>query len=130
MAFTGSDIFKIICAIFIPPVGVFFERGCGADLLINILLTILGYIPGIIHALYVSPTLLVKSYNILTIYQVHHPQVLDAKPLTINKIRISTIPVSSSVITAGVLLFFSCADEGGKTHEYPWGRLGLGICMV
>lgn len=48
-----SDICKIILAIFLPPLGVFFERGCGADLLINILLTILGYIPGIIHALYV-----------------------------------------------------------------------------
>jgi Proteolipid membrane potential modulator len=35
-------------------VGVFLERGCGSDLLINILLTVLGYIPGIIHALYVD----------------------------------------------------------------------------
>ncbi|KAI7780246.1 hypothetical protein LA080_016216 [Diaporthe eres] len=51
MPFTGSDICKILLAIFLPPLGVFFERGCGADLLINILLTILGYIPGIIHAL-------------------------------------------------------------------------------
>ncbi|KAI0797686.1 hypothetical protein C8Q75DRAFT_801613 [Abortiporus biennis] len=40
-------------AVIFPPVGVFLERGCGADLLINILLTLLGYIPGIIHALYI-----------------------------------------------------------------------------
>ncbi|EME50198.1 Plasma membrane proteolipid 3 [Fulvia fulva] len=53
MPFTGSDIIKIILAILLPPLGVFLERGCGADLLINILLTILGYIPGIIHALYI-----------------------------------------------------------------------------
>ncbi|KAK7693623.1 plasma membrane proteolipid Pmp3 [Cerrena zonata] len=53
MPFTGSDICKIFFAIFIPPLGVFLERGCGSDLLINILLTILGYIPGIIHALYI-----------------------------------------------------------------------------
>ncbi|KAF1351030.1 hypothetical protein BDV97DRAFT_397994 [Delphinella strobiligena] len=53
MPFTGSDIIKIIIAIVLPPLGVFLERGCGADLLINILLTILGYIPGIIHALYI-----------------------------------------------------------------------------
>ncbi|KAI0256753.1 hypothetical protein BJV78DRAFT_1166757 [Lactifluus subvellereus] len=53
MAFTGSDILKIICAIFLPPLGVFLERGCNADFLINILLTILGWIPGIIHALYI-----------------------------------------------------------------------------
>jgi uncharacterized membrane protein YqaE (UPF0057 family) len=53
MPFTSSDICKIILAIVFPPLGVFLERGCGVDLLINILLTILGYIPGIIHALYI-----------------------------------------------------------------------------
>jgi len=53
MAFTGGDICKIILAIILPPLGVFLERGCGADFLINILLTVLGYIPGIIHALYI-----------------------------------------------------------------------------
>ncbi|KAH8106717.1 UPF0057-domain-containing protein [Cristinia sonorae] len=53
MAFTGSDICKILFAILLPPIGVALERGCGADLLINILLTCLGYIPGIIHALYI-----------------------------------------------------------------------------
>ncbi|OAA59120.1 putative protein family UPF0057 [Niveomyces insectorum RCEF 264] len=53
MPFTGSDIIKIIFAIILPPVGVFLERGCGVDFFINICLTILGYIPGIIHALYI-----------------------------------------------------------------------------
>lgn len=38
----SSDICKIIFAILLPPVGVFLEVGCNADLLINILLTILG----------------------------------------------------------------------------------------
>jgi len=56
-----SDIIKIIIAILLPPLGVFLERGCGADLLINILLTILGYIPGIIHALYVYPSFRVEE---------------------------------------------------------------------
>jgi uncharacterized membrane protein YqaE (UPF0057 family) len=42
MPFTASDICKIIVAVILPPLGVFFERGCGADLLINILLTVLG----------------------------------------------------------------------------------------
>jgi Uncharacterized homolog of Blt101 len=37
-----SDICKIILAIILPPLGVFLERGCGVDLLINILLTCLG----------------------------------------------------------------------------------------
>ncbi|VTT65739.1 unnamed protein product [Fusarium fujikuroi] len=42
MPFTASDICKILLAIILPPVGVFLERGCGADFFINILLTILG----------------------------------------------------------------------------------------
>jgi uncharacterized membrane protein YqaE (UPF0057 family) len=37
-----SDICKIIFAVILPPLGVFLERGCGVDLLINIPLTILG----------------------------------------------------------------------------------------
>jgi uncharacterized membrane protein YqaE (UPF0057 family) len=53
MPFTASDIIKIILAIVLPPLGVFLERGCNSDFLLNILLTILGYIPGIIHALYI-----------------------------------------------------------------------------
>ena len=53
MAVTFSDVFKVICAILLPPLGVFVETGCSIHLLINIILTILGYIPGIIHALYI-----------------------------------------------------------------------------
>lgn len=53
MPFTGSDIIKLIFAFILPPLGVFLETGCNADFLINILLTILGWIPGIIHAMYV-----------------------------------------------------------------------------
>ncbi|KAJ5093423.1 stress response RCI peptide [Penicillium angulare] len=49
----NSDICKIIFAIILPPLGVFLERGCGADLLINICLTILGWLPGVIHAFYI-----------------------------------------------------------------------------
>jgi uncharacterized membrane protein YqaE (UPF0057 family) len=47
------DICKVILAIILPPLGVLAERGCGADFLINIALTILGFIPGIIHAIYI-----------------------------------------------------------------------------
>ena len=47
------DILKIIFAILLPPVGVFLEVGIGPHFWLNILLTILGYIPGIIHAVFV-----------------------------------------------------------------------------
>lgn len=53
MALTCTDIFKLFFAIILPPLGVFTERGCSSSLFINIILTILGYIPGIIHAVYV-----------------------------------------------------------------------------
>ncbi|WP_207455774.1 YqaE/Pmp3 family membrane protein [Azospirillum sp. SYSU D00513] len=47
------DIIRIILALLLPPVGVFLQVGFGAQFWINVILTILGYIPGIIHALYV-----------------------------------------------------------------------------
>ncbi|ODM98600.1 Plasma membrane proteolipid 3 [Orchesella cincta] len=36
-----------------PPLAVCFKRGVGCDCLINVLLTILGWIPGCCHACYV-----------------------------------------------------------------------------
>lgn len=50
---TAADPIKVICAILLPPLGVFLEVGLKGHFWLNILLTLLGYIPGIIHALYV-----------------------------------------------------------------------------
>ncbi len=47
------DFIRIILALLLPPVGVFLQVGFGAQFWINILLTLLGYIPGMIHALWV-----------------------------------------------------------------------------
>lgn len=49
----GKEILKVLLAIFLPPVGVFFEVGIGLHFWINILLTIFGYVPGIVHAIYI-----------------------------------------------------------------------------
>lgn len=49
----GFDIVRILLAIFLPPVGVFLEVGFGLHFWLNIVLTLLGYIPGVIHAAYV-----------------------------------------------------------------------------
>ncbi|PSB06091.1 YqaE/Pmp3 family membrane protein [Pleurocapsa sp. CCALA 161] len=46
-------IIKVIAAILLPPLGVFLTMGVSQALLINILLTLLGWIPGIIHALWI-----------------------------------------------------------------------------
>jgi len=47
------EIIKIILAIVLPPVGVFLQVGIGKHFWINIILTLLGYIPGIVHAVWV-----------------------------------------------------------------------------
>lgn len=48
-----ADILRILLAIFLPPVGVFFEVGLGFHFWLNILLTLFGYFPGIVHAVWV-----------------------------------------------------------------------------
>ncbi|MHC2066081.1 YqaE/Pmp3 family membrane protein [Bremerella sp. T1] len=48
-----ADILRILLAIILPPVGVFFEVGLGLHFWLNILLTLFGYVPGIIHAVWV-----------------------------------------------------------------------------
>lgn len=47
------DLFRIIIAILLPPLGVFLQVGIGVQFWINVVLTILGYIPGIVHAIWV-----------------------------------------------------------------------------
>jgi uncharacterized membrane protein YqaE (UPF0057 family) len=47
------ELVKILFALFLPPLGVFLQVGIGKHFWINILLTILGYIPGIAHAVWV-----------------------------------------------------------------------------
>lgn len=45
------DCCKVFWAIFFPPIAVALHRGlCTCSVLINICLTILGWIPGIVHA--------------------------------------------------------------------------------
>ena len=50
---TGGDVIRILLAILLPPLGVFLQVGIGLHFWLNILLTIFGYVPGIIHAVYI-----------------------------------------------------------------------------
>ncbi|KAL3840666.1 hypothetical protein ACJIZ3_025257 [Penstemon smallii] len=44
---------EILLAIMLPPLGVFLRNGCcSCEFFICVLLTLLGYIPGIIYAVY------------------------------------------------------------------------------
>ncbi len=46
-------IMQIAASILIPPLGVFLISGVGSAFFINILLTLLGWVPGVIHALWI-----------------------------------------------------------------------------
>lgn len=46
-------LLPLILGILIPPLGVFLATGVSSALFFNILLTILGWIPGSIHAVWV-----------------------------------------------------------------------------
>jgi uncharacterized membrane protein YqaE (UPF0057 family) len=50
---SSNKILLIILAILLPPVAVFLKKGADINLVINIVLWILGVLPGIIHALWV-----------------------------------------------------------------------------
>jgi len=47
-----NKIVLIILAIFLPPIAVFLKNGAGKDLIINIVLCLLMFLPGVIHALW------------------------------------------------------------------------------
>ena len=47
------DIIRILLAFFLPPLGVFLQVGLGLQFWLNILLTLCGWLPGIVHALWV-----------------------------------------------------------------------------
>jgi uncharacterized membrane protein YqaE (UPF0057 family) len=47
-----NKLVHIILAILLPPVAVFLKSGIGKDLLINIILCFLFFIPGVLHAIW------------------------------------------------------------------------------
>ena len=49
-----NKIVAIIVSILLPPLAVFLKKGAGKDLVINILLCFLFWVPAVIHAIYVT----------------------------------------------------------------------------
>jgi uncharacterized membrane protein YqaE (UPF0057 family) len=47
------DAIRVLLAILLPPLGVFLQVGLGLHFWLNILLTVLGYVPGIVHAVWI-----------------------------------------------------------------------------
>ncbi|WP_120076024.1 YqaE/Pmp3 family membrane protein [Aurantiacibacter odishensis] len=48
------SILILIATILLPPLGVAAKHGLGGTTLLNLVLTLLGFIPGLIHGLYVN----------------------------------------------------------------------------
>lgn len=47
-----NKLIHIILAILLPPIAVFLKSGVGKDLLINIVLCLIFFVPGVLHALW------------------------------------------------------------------------------
>jgi len=47
-----NKLILILLAIFLAPIAVFMKNGAGKDLVINIILCILFFFPGMVHALW------------------------------------------------------------------------------
>ncbi len=47
------DVFRILLAMVLPPLAVFLQVGFNFHFWLNIVLTMLGFVPGIIHAFWV-----------------------------------------------------------------------------
>ncbi len=48
------SILTIVLNILLPPVAVFMKHGLGGTFLLNVLLTLIGWLPGVIHAFIVN----------------------------------------------------------------------------
>ncbi|WP_338445153.1 YqaE/Pmp3 family membrane protein [Pelagerythrobacter marensis] len=44
----------LIATVLLPPLGVALKHGLNRDFLINLILTIILFVPGLIHAIYVN----------------------------------------------------------------------------
>jgi len=51
---SSSDLFLALIAVLFPPIAVWIKRSlCSLDSLLNLLLCLLGYLPGLLHAWYI-----------------------------------------------------------------------------
>ena len=47
------DFIRVLLSVLLPPIGVFLQVGLTGQFFLNIILTILGYIPGVVHAVWI-----------------------------------------------------------------------------
>lgn len=49
---SGADFLRLLVTIVLPPLRVFLQEGLGKHFWINVVLTVFGYVPGLIHAVW------------------------------------------------------------------------------
>ncbi len=47
-------VWRAVLAVLMPPLSVFLKRGAGGAFWLNVLLTLLAYVPGVVHALWLQ----------------------------------------------------------------------------
>jgi uncharacterized membrane protein YqaE (UPF0057 family) len=50
---SSADLLRVLISVLLPPLGVFLQEGIGTQFWINLLLTLLGYVPGLVHAIWI-----------------------------------------------------------------------------
>ncbi len=48
------ELITLIATVLLPPLGVAMKKGIGSDFWINLILTIIFFVPGLIHGIYVN----------------------------------------------------------------------------
>jgi len=48
-----ADLVRVLLSVLLPPLGVFLQEGIGTQFWLNVLLTLLGYVPGLVHAVWI-----------------------------------------------------------------------------
>lgn len=49
----GRQVVRILCAVLFPPLGVFLRVRFTTHFWLNLILTFFGYIPGLVHAVWI-----------------------------------------------------------------------------
>ncbi|KAJ1677945.1 hypothetical protein EV182_005114, partial [Spiromyces aspiralis] len=95
----SSDIMLLVLAVFCPPLSAVFKGGLSYTFLLNILLTLLGYLPGLVHAWYLVFKFPKDQYHVLPIrtsasHEFRDPNSID---LEVGVPTASTARTSSSL---------------------------------
>ena len=48
------SLLMILITIFLPPLAVLLKEGLGLQFLLNVLLTLIGWLPGVVHAFWIN----------------------------------------------------------------------------